>query len=1267
MEIFFISIYRQIQQHRRAFILFGVLIFLICFYSVSRLKISENITDLIPENEYTASLQEIMSSSDVVDRLLILIHTEGSSKQSIFEVADSVVNCLSSERYADYLYPPAPFIDEKQVDESYDFFYRKLPLLMSESDWSYLRSQSSPDSLGKVMKKNLNALISPSGIVVKKYIARDPLHLAARQLGKLNELRLISSLKQEKGYLVSEDGESVLLMLNHKTDLNDTQVNTIFLHQLTKDLEKISSRYACPIYTYGALVATVENARTVKRDVWLTVTVSLVLLLLLVGSFFKNIRSIVVMFIPCMLAALGSLTLIQVTQGSLSAIILGIGAVLMGIAIDYSLHLGVHFRISKDIQHYYKGTVRPLVISCITSSGAFFLMFILDAPALRVMGFFAGSTIFFSALLALVLMPHLLPNKKSTQKPLAWLDCLASFPFHKKQVLVVALLVLTLVSGFYVSKVEFEGDLSGLGYESEQSKVAREQIEAVGSVGHKTVYVSSCAENFDEALRNGQNLLSVFEQLKEEELIEHYVSLAKIYPCEEEQKKRWEQWREFWSEASGKELIRALRVQGEKYGFKAEAFSAFESLVESNEVGTLDYESLKSLGINKDLLFKQGEKYHVLTIIKVKEENKQALFSALPEEGLVVFDKNFYSSRLIEVLRESFGQLSIWSLVFIALFLCLAYGRVELALVNLIPIGMSWIITLGMMAWIGLKINIFNLIIATVIFGLGIDYSVFLMHGLLQERLGAGELKHYKYSILLSMFTTLIGIGSLALAKHPALQSIAHTAILGIITVVVCTFSIQIPLYRFLFYSGKKRRETPLKLSDLLLSVYIFVLFLMACAFLSTTVLLLRLCRMPKPQGQAFMHTLVFRAARLVLAIVPIKLKVEEALDHAFQAPEIVTCNHQSHLDILILLSLSPRMILLTKDWVWRNPFYGFFIRYLEFYPASDGIEQLKEPLEEKIRAGYSIVVFPEGTRSEYRQIQRFKQGAIELARTFSLPVRPVLIHGLGEVMPKHEIMIKKTNIFVKIFPSITLTSDLSGELRREQAKALRKFYVEQLKECHKRWMNPRYFSPKVAENALYHYPETYWYVRTKLRMENNYRVINRLVPCDAKVLDIGCGYGYVSLMLYLCSPQRKIRGFDIDEDKIALAQSSFYSKFIDYQCCRVEDWSFEKSDVFMINDVLHYLKPEEQEQLIAKCAAYLEEGGIVIIRESNFADHGHHRVDKNEQRGLKMHFNRLEGETFYYSDSDGIASLAASCNLIVYWTLPLPKTSNTIYVLRRP
>ena len=90
---------------------------------------------------------------------------------------------------------------------------------------------------------------------------------------------------------------------------------------------------------------------------------------------------------------------------------------------------------------------------------------------------------------------------------------------------------------------------------------------------------------------------------------------------------------------------------------------------------------------------------------------------------------------------------------------------------------LSFIIILGFMALLDIRFNIVNIILCTFIYGIGDDFSIFVMDGLLNEyKTGKKTLSSHKTAIFFSGLITLIGIGALLFAKHPAIHSLHKTS-----------------------------------------------------------------------------------------------------------------------------------------------------------------------------------------------------------------------------------------------------------------------------------------------------------------------------------------------------------------------------------------------------------------------------------------------------------------------------------------------------------
>ena len=175
--------------------------------------------------------------------------------------------------------------------------------------------------------------------------------------------------------------------------------------------------------------------------------------------------------------------------------------------------------------------------------------------------------------------------------------------------------------------------------------------------------------------------------------------------------------------------------------------------------------------------------------------------------------------------------------------------------------------------------------------------------------------------------------------------------------------------------------------------------------------------------------------------------KYQVAKDVSFDSPHIIICNHQSHLDLVCQLVFSPKMIFLTNDWVWNNPFYGFMIRHAEYYPVADGIEALLPKLRSLVERGYSIAVFPEGTRSKDCCIGRFHQGAFYLAEQLGIPILPMCLYGPGKVLPKKTYSLNKSPIYIQVDSPISLSTLKEVGDYKAQASWMRKRYIQEYQD----------------------------------------------------------------------------------------------------------------------------------------------------------------------------------------------------------------------------
>jgi 2-polyprenyl-3-methyl-5-hydroxy-6-metoxy-1,4-benzoquinol methylase len=268
--------------------------------------------------------------------------------------------------------------------------------------------------------------------------------------------------------------------------------------------------------------------------------------------------------------------------------------------------------------------------------------------------------------------------------------------------------------------------------------------------------------------------------------------------------------------------------------------------------------------------------------------------------------------------------------------------------------------------------------------------------------------------------------------------------------------------------------------------------------------------------------------------------------------------------------------------------------------------------------------------------------------------------------MTKGDFLLKDGKITIKFLPRIRADDQYGGYAH--QAKSIGRYFREEYDHLRCSLEQPGYFREQLIYNYIYKGPILEWYLRIKLSLEKSYANIHEQLPLTGKILDLGCGYGFVSYMMHFASGEREITGIDIDGEKITVARHCFSRiTMVQFQCCEANQFQFEKYDGILLSDVLHYLGPEDQEHLLDKCLSNLRPDGVLVIRDAN-VDLGqkHTRTRLSEFFSTKMlGFNKTNGNELSFFSPRLIQRMAALKNMDYLEKQDSKFTSNQLYVIR--
>ena len=990
---FFLFIHRVLAAHRR--LATAALLLLVAVFAALALRIDyeEDISRFLPTDDSQQAYQQAVEQLNSQNRIVVCFTGE---TEAVKQAMDRFETLFEEADTAQTISDLQVTVDETQMLDLLAFVSSNAPYFLTADDYAQMDSLLAvPDYVADQLTTDKQLLQLPTGGLAVQTLAQDPLHLFTPLLGRLQTLGHNSRFMVDDGYIFTRDGHHGLAFLTSPYGTSETARNAelaAMLDEVIKRTEAGDEGSTVSISAVGGPLIAVSNATQIKRDSMLAVSISVVLIVALLVWHYRRLHELLWIALSLGFGWLFAIAGMSLLRDSVSIIVLGIGSVIIGIAVNYPLHYLDHLRETGDQRQTLRDMVKPLLIGNITTVSAFLCLLWVDAAAMRDLGLFGSLMLVGTILFVLVVLPQI----KNLTAPLSGLPrgggvvtfrTIYALPSGRVG---VGAVLLTLFLGYFSLQTSFDSDLRHINYMTDEQ-------------------------------REGMELLaSLSEDMPQE--------MTDLIPSQEVQQQRLQLWKDFQHRHGT--LLADLSAEGARQGFTADAFRPFQQLMTS-ELQPQAAEWFEPVG---------------------KVLGGQHLINA----------KNV-GNQLVEILQDNFNYVSYVCGFVVFVFLWLSFGSIELALLSFLPLAVSWIWILGLMKLLGIQFNIVNIILATFIFGQGDDYTIFITEGLVYEyATGRRRLSSYRRSVVLSATLMFIGIGTLILAKHPALRSLAEVTIVGMGTVVVMAYYLPPLVFRWLTKTHPRPLQThpqplPITLRRVAYSLFSIGFFLVAMYLfmLPFTWLYFHLGKATEERKMKY-HRLLQRAADFIIHRVPgVKFYLENRVGETFEQPAVIVSNHQSHLDLMCLMMLTPRIVFLTNDWVWNNPFYGMVIHRAEFYPVSNGIENHVDQLRSLYERGYSICVFPEGTRSEDCSIQRFHKGAFYLAEQLGADVLPVYLHGPGHVLPKRDFLLREGRIDVEVGRRLTVVEPLL-----DFTKKMRHHYQEHYQQMCERIETADYFAP---------------------------------------------------------------------------------------------------------------------------------------------------------------------------------------------------------------
>ncbi len=645
----------------------------------------------------------------------------------------------------------------------------------------------SDEALSKSAHSLKEQLLGPAGIYLKKLAPQDPWLLFPKFLEELKEkntsLDVVNGQFFSRPRATSTESPSAVFFI----ELADSALNSAaqgpLLQRFDEETAKLHSKFVggWTLESTGANRFALKTEQDMKADIERIALLSTLGLLTLFILFFRSWRRILFILLPLVSGLLLATWLSLIVYGQIHALTLAFGGSLIGVAIDYPVHVLCYYDLDRD-----KGdgptAVRSLSNTLCLAAGTTLLGLIGLAwtafPGLREIALFTCSGVATALVLTFLssfLLKKNLPSSRTSQVAADHLTSALTYLGKNRrllQVLVAGAVVLTLWGG---ANTHFAPGLESLApldrvLMNEDARV-RKRVDAQES-GQLIVHIAPSLEQALVASETSSRILRKAMQAGEIHGFTSPSSLLRSHSLQE---------RALALVQKEKSLPSRTRSFLKREGFVTDAFENLEEDIQK-ENPSIDWNMLKKTALRpllESLVIKSGDEYAILNPLR-EVSKPTALKNRLRNIPFThYFSRKEVLNGAYDELRQRTTALLLVGLLLVTLVAWLRYREPRRVLAAIAPALLASGATIGLLTLGGVEINLLHLLGLLLVCSMGVDYGIFLVDAT-SSHLAASLL-----SISIGCMSTVLSFGALALSTSPALHSLGLTIGLGVLLSLV--------------------------------------------------------------------------------------------------------------------------------------------------------------------------------------------------------------------------------------------------------------------------------------------------------------------------------------------------------------------------------------------------------------------------------------------------------------------------------------------------
>ncbi len=755
-----------------------------------RLRVSDAITHFLPRDADAAMARVSRAlTRSPLSRAMVLA-VSGRDLDEATTAAAELAARLSREPEVAYVRTGVDPAAESAVRELY---LPRASLLVSDDPAHDLAPRLTDDGLRAEARALRARLALPTGSLYARLAPRDPFMAFAETLSRLRHLQG-DALTLHGGRFVARDGRHAIILAATRHPAFDSARQRPLLAALDRHFAAVNTAHGgrLTLRQSGAHRLAVTAEAKVRRDATRLSTLSSLGVVLLFLAVFRSLRSLALAFAPLLGAVLLATSACLALYGSVHGLTLGFGSTLLGVCVDYPVHLLTRHALRRDDDEDSLGAVWPsLRLGALTSVAGFGALAWAGFPGLREIAVFSCVGVVGALLTTRFVVAPLLPRARgdvTLQRRLAdalhrALDATTSRP----RVAYALPLVLAAFSLLGLARLRWVDDARALTRLQpallEEDAAVREMVSTVDP-GR---FVVARGRDIESALRlNDTVALALRDAARANELRDSRSLHDALWSAELQRANR----AALTADATLPErLDRAFTAEG----FRPGAFAPFTESLREGSPSPLSWSELRAspLGAALDGFRLDLDEGPALVTLLSGVRDAGALRRRFARvEGVDYFDQREFLREAYATWRRRTMAVVTLGLGAVLAMMAWRYGASRRLVAAFAPALLAGLTSLALLGALGVEANLLHLLGLLLVLSMGADYGVFMA-----DARGEHDARDTLLSLAVACATTVLSFGLLALSTTPALRAVGLTTAVGMALSLALSVALA-PLHR---------------------------------------------------------------------------------------------------------------------------------------------------------------------------------------------------------------------------------------------------------------------------------------------------------------------------------------------------------------------------------------------------------------------------------------------------------------------------------------